>query len=104
MLHSLQSRRTSRRGGSNCVTLASGSKQRLIGQKAGVRSIFVTRRAMWLSWLLQPSGVAVGSFDSGDAVQQAFWRIQQSGRVALADLLSCRDRPLLESLTPTKEM
>ena len=35
--------------------------------KAGIRSIFVTRQAMLLSWLLQPFGVAVGSFDSDDA-------------------------------------
>src|SRR5262245_3444350 len=69
MLHSPRSRRTSRRGGSNCIRLESQSRQRLTGQRAGVRSIFVTRQAMWLSWLRQPFGVAAGSFDSDDAVQ-----------------------------------
>jgi catechol 2,3-dioxygenase-like lactoylglutathione lyase family enzyme len=56
-----------RRGGSNCVRLESRSNERLTGPKVGVRSIFVTQRAMWLSWLHQPFGVAVGNFDSDDA-------------------------------------
>src|SRR5882724_12979567 len=48
-LLSLQSWRTSMRGGSNCVRLESPSNVRLIWMKAGIRSIFVTRQAMLLS-------------------------------------------------------
>jgi len=40
---------------------------RLIGMKAGIRSIFVTRQVMLLRWPLQPYGVAIGSFDLDDA-------------------------------------
>src|SRR5438132_10799358 len=66
-LLSLQSRRTSMRGGSNCVRLESPLNVRLIGMKAGIRSIFVTRQVMLLSWPLQPYGVAIGSCDLDDA-------------------------------------
>src|SRR4030095_3211741 len=68
MSHSLQSRKSLRRGGSNCVRLESPSNERWTGQRVDVRSIFVTRRAMLLSSLLQPFGVAVGDFDSHDAL------------------------------------
>jgi len=64
MSHSLQSRKSLRRGGSNCVMLESPSNERWTGQRVDVRSIFVIRRAMLLSSLLQPFGVAVGDFDS----------------------------------------
>ena len=64
---SLRSRRTLRRGGSNCVRLESRSNERLTGPKVGVRSFFVTQRAMSLSWLRRPFGVAVGNFDLDDA-------------------------------------
>src|SRR6059058_5403023 len=64
MSHSLQSRKSLRRGGSNCVKLESPSNERWTGQRVDVRSIFVIRRATLLSSLLQPFGVAVGDFDS----------------------------------------
>lgn len=44
----------------------SRSNERLTGPTVGVRSIFVTQRGMWLSWLHQPFGLAVGSLDPDD--------------------------------------